>query len=520
MATRLKSLAIRLALPIAMIGATAVGVVSPAHAEPLAAEPPKVELTVPDKVVTADGRSKTVPIEVVNAGETAVTGLVVEFTATVPPIDPRIGFQPPAGCTAAAGCTVGDLAPGASKAYTFTVQPTADLPEAGVSFTVSVRDAGATWKKSATVTVEREKQGIDLEVADIPDIKLAPGKSAVLPISVRNNGNTTTKGVAIALAAQRYVNFPNNYANCVDVKDLPGIVCVFDLVLTPGSSFGIEPAHPLTVAVDRTAPGPADYTAGMYAFGLDDKVNAESLAAAAEAAKKPGTKLQLVPAAEKRAAAQRSIADDSELNEWDNSISFLVKVPLPQADSAALGDDFEGKIGAISTIKIGFRNNGPGAVLPRTPKWIHSAKVRIPSGLRLTKVDKRCVPNGDGQPRWSQPGRVNGHEYLCVASKPLAPAAQELFAFTGKIINGENEGTITVVGGVQDGHRANNVAEIDVKVTQPIATATPTPIAVSGGAGGGLAITGAPTGRIAATGLLFVFTGALALLLTRRRRPA
>lgn len=511
MANRLKRLAIRLALPIAMIGMTAVGVASPARAEAelTKVDPPVVELFVPSPVVTTDGRSKTVPFEITNVGKTAATGLVVDFASAAAPIDPRIGFQPPAGCTPT-GCTVGDLAPGARKTYTFTVRPTAALPVAGASFAVSVHDAGAEWRASTTVTVVRAARGVDLETAEIPDIKLAAGKSAVLPISIRNNGNTATEGVAIELAAQPFVTFPNNYSNCVDVEILPGIICYFDLTLEPGAVFTMSPSTPLTVTADPAAPGPAEYSASMFALNREDPSSNAKLAAARQAAKKAGSKLQLVP------AAQSLAVDESELNVWDNSTSFLVKVPLSPADSAAIGDTFEGKIGAISTVKIGLRNKGPATVLGPAKEWKHAVEVRIPSGLALTKVDKRCFPNGAGDPSWDKPGQVSGREYVCVATEWLAPGKQDLFSFSGKIKNGanEDEGTIKVLGGVQDLNESNDIAKVKVKVTAAGSGSG------SGGTGGGLAITGAPTGRIAGAGLLLVVTGALALVLTRRRETA
>jgi hypothetical protein len=498
-ALRLNNLALRLALPAAVIGLTALGTAVPAQA---AVESPDIEISVPDRVVTTDGASKTVPFEVLNTGETAVTGLVLDFKAA----GPAIGFQPPTGCTAT-GCTVGDLAPGARKSYTFTVKPTAALPTAGATLGLSVHDAEAKWQVESTVTVVRAALGIDLETAHIPDIKLDPGKSAPLPIQVRNNGNKVAEGVAIALAGQPYVTFPIKYSNCTAVKDLPGIICVFDGDLEPGSAFGLSPTTPLEVSADKAVPGPADYYLGMSAYGLDDTDQQAGIAAARKAAKEAGTKLELVP-------APRTLAvDQSELNEWDNSVSFYAKVGLNQADSVAIGDNFEGKVGDTRTIEVGFRNDGPAAMLGESKTWKHSAKVRIPSGLKLTKVDRDCVPNGDGEPSWDHPGQVSGHDYLCVASRQLAVGGKELFSFTAKIENGKNEdeGSITVDGGVQDPKKANNEAKIEVKLSTA---------ASSGGAGGGLPITGTPTGTIAGTGLLLVLAGAFALFLTRRRPVA
>jgi hypothetical protein len=404
---------------------------------------------------------------------------------------------------------VGDLAPGERKAYSFTLTPTKDLPATGVVLSLSVHDAGGQWHQATTVTVLPASPGIDLETAHIPDIRLAAGRSAVLPIAVRNNGNKATHSIAIAIAAPRHISFPTRYSNCVDVDDLPGVICVFDLTLPPGAVFTVSPTTPLTIAADRDAPGPADYYSGMSAYGLDDGGTDARLAAAAKASDRPGTKLTLVP------AARTLDVDQSELNDWDNTVSFFVKVALNPADSVAIGDAFEGRIGDTRTIKIGFRNDGPATVLPASRQWRHAAKVRIPSGVKLTKVDEDCVPDGDGEPSWDRPGQISGHDYLCLASAPLAPGAKQLFSFTAKIENGanEDEGSITVDGGVQDLKPGNNVATVQVKPAGDNGGG-----GTGGGSGGGLPITGAPAGRTAGAGLLLVLTGALALVLTRRRR--
>jgi hypothetical protein len=503
-APRWNSLAIRLALPAALIGMTAIGAATPAQAQ-AKAEQPEIEIFAPDRVVTTAGGSKTVRFQVVNNDRAPMTGLVLEFGTAGSPVDPRIGFQPPTGCTAT-GCTVGDLVPGASKRYSFTVKPTAELPAAGLILGLTVHDAGGEWQSATTVTVlPAAQQGIDLETAAIPDINLAPGTSAVLPISIRNNGNKATEGVAISLAAPKYVTFPNEYSNCVDVED-SGIICAFDLTLAPGAVFTISASTPLVVAADKVAPGPADYYSGLHAYGLEDDSNDANLAAAKRAVKRPGTKLQLVP------AVQSLAVDQSELNDWDNIVPFWVKVALNPADSVAIGDNFEGKVGDTRTIKVGFRNAGPAVVVGPTKKWTHSAKVRIPSGLALTKVDQDCVPNGDGEPSWDHAGQVSGHDYLCLVAEQMKVGEEELFSFTAKISDGDNEdeGSITVDGGVQDQKTTNDVAKIEVKLTG----------GDTGGSGGGLPVTGAPTGQVATAGLLLVLLGAFTLVLTRRRPTA
>ena len=494
-----------------MIGMTAVGAAGPAQAA-APAQQPEIKISAPERVVTTGTAGKSVPFEVINAGETAATGLTVDFAGATPALDPRLGFQPPQGCTAT-GCAVGDLAPGARKSFAFTVAPTAELPAIGSSIGLAVHDAGGEWKVTTTITVVRAASGIDLETARIPDLELAAGKSAVLPISVRNNGNEDTEGVAVALKAKSPISFPENYSNCVPAAELPGIVCVFDLVLAPGAVFTISPSTPLTVAAAPGAPGPGSHTAGLAAFGVDDESNDADLAAATKAAKGPGTELKLVP------AVQSLAVDERELNDWDNETSFLVKIPLNPADSQAVGGTFKGKAGDTRTVKVGIRNNGPATMLSRSGAWVHAAKVRTPSGLTLTKVDKRCVPNGDGDPSWDQGGRISGREYLCVASKQLAAGEQQLFSFSGKIRNGGDEGSVTVVGGVQDKNAANDVADVDVELTVAAGSGGGSGGTGTGGTGGGgLAVTGAPVGGIAGVGVLLVVAGGLILVLTGRRR--
>jgi hypothetical protein len=497
---RLHTLLGRLALPVAMIGLTSLGVAAPAHAAPEDQEP-EVFVFVPDRVVTVDGRAKTVTFDVINSGEVAASGVVAEFGSDESPIPASVGFTPPQGCTPTA-CDVGNLAPGARKSYSFTVKPTATLPELGASFGISVHDRGAEWIEGATVTVVRTEAGVDLEVGAVKDISLAPGKSATVPVAVRNAGNKAVDGVAIVLAGAPYVSFPNKYSNCVAAADLYGVICVFQQRLAEDEVLTISPSTPLKVKAAADAPGPQSYYAGLFALGLGDELELTA-AAKKKAAAAPESQLELVPARRGRA----DDVDPDELNEWDNVTSFFVKVSKNPADSVAIGGTFAGAIGDTRTIKVGIRNAGPAATLEPTAGWSLSADVTIPSGLELTKVDRNCFPLADGEPLPEQAGQVSGHFYRCLVADNLGVGAKALFSFTAKIENGDNEdeGSIKVDGGVQDPRTSNNVAKIEVRLT-------------GGGSGGGLPVTGAPAGTVAAGGALLLAGGVAAFVLARRRR--
>jgi hypothetical protein len=498
-ALRSNRLAVRLVSLLALIGMAALGAPGRAQAAP-SAERPEVRISSPARVVTVDGGTKRVPIQVSNLRETPVTGLVLDFASAAAPIDPRIGFQPPPGCTVT-GCAVGDLGPYGLRQYAYTVQPTPDLPAAGASFDVSVHDAGGRWRESVTVTVVPNGQSFDLEVAGPPVIRLKPGKSAVMPISVRNSGTRPTAGLVIEASGEAWLEWGYRYSNCSRGPET-GFVCAFDVALAPGAVYVISPSTPLTVGVGKTVPGPATYSGGMRVFS---PVRPADVAVARAAIERPGTKLELVP-------VTRTLDydyDPSELNGFDNVAAIRVEVPLNPADSVAIGDTFEGRVGDARTVEVGIRNDGPAISRRPGKSWKPSAKVRIPSGLKLTEVDENCVPNGDGEPSWDRPGQVSGHDYLCVGPEDgLSVAEQHLFSFTAVIEDGENEeeGSITVDGGVQDLKTADNEAKIDVKLTTAVGSA----------GGGGLPITGTPTTHVTVAGLLLVLLGACTMILTRR----
>ncbi|MEU4218444.1 hypothetical protein [Actinoplanes sp. NPDC026623] len=499
---RLHSLLGRLILPVAMIGTTALGAAVPAYAAPEPANPGEFWILAPDRVVTTDGRVKSVPFSVRNHGDDEVVGLMIEYDTAASKIDPSVGFVPPVGC-GAHSCAVGDMAGNSTRSFSFTVNPTAGLPALGSSFEVSVRDATGRFRHTTKITVVRTERGVDLEAAGIDDITLAPGKSAPIPVAVRNNGNEPVESFLVGLAGATYLSFPNKYSNCTSEPDLTGVVCFFQQTIAPGEVFTVADSTPLSVRADADAPGPADYYLGMYTFGGDAEVDPAVAAAKKSAAGRSGERLKLVPARVGRAAK----VNEGELNDWDNATSFVVTVSANPADIVALGGTFAGGIGDTRTIKVGFRNDGPAATTASQMSGFLVAKVSIPSGLSLTKVDPNCAPIADGEPDWDNWGQISGHQYACVTWFGLEKGHEDRFSFTAVINDGENEdeGSLTVDGGAQDPKTDNNTASIEVKVT-------------AGGSGGGLPVTGAPAGLLAGGGVLLLIGGAVAFVLARRRR--
>ncbi|MEV4637944.1 hypothetical protein AB0J80_11375 [Actinoplanes sp. NPDC049548] len=488
----------RFALSLALVGLASIGSALPAQADP-EEERAEVEVFVPDRIVTLDGKAKTVEFQVFNVGGVPAEGVRVEFTDDDgSPIPASVGFTAPEGC-APDGCDVGELAVGARKSYKFQVRPTADLPELGETVTVSARDGSGESVSLAHVSVLRAEAGVDLEVGTIEDMKVAPGKSATVPVVVRNAGNRPVEGLAVILAGAPFLSFASTYSNCVKVDELFGVACVFEQTLGADEVFTLSAATPMRVKVAANAPGPGEYFAGAIATGLDEDSDL-ALLAARERASTAKAPLKLVPVNQRRSSAA-----EGELNDWDNIASFFVKVSKNPADNVAVGATFTGAVGDTRTVKVGVRNDGPAAMLGPLQGWISFSKVRIPAGVELTKVDRDCMAVVDGKPVGDDGGEVHGRDYVCIAIENLGKGEQAVFSFTGTITGASSAGSVTVDGGEQDSKKSNDVAQIAVQLT-------------AGGSGGGLPVTGAPAGLLAGGGALLLAAGAAAFVIARRRR--
>ena len=500
---RLHSYLGRLALPTALIGLATIGLAPPAHAFP-GDERPLVEVFVPDEIVTVDGKSKTVEFTVVNGGETTAEDLVADFGSDDDPIPSSIAVTPPQGCDDLRNCELGDLAPGALKSFKFQVEPGADLSElSGATFPIFVRDRGAQWYVSADVSVFRVKAGVDLEVGAVENMKLAPGKSATVPVVVRNAGNRPVERVTVVLAGDDFISFPTTYSNCVAIDDVAATACFFEQPLGPDEVLTVSGATPLKLKVAADAPGPADYFAAVFATHVDPDLGIAERAAKRVAAAPTSRQLKLVPVNGQRAGAAED--EEPELNDWDNAVAFEVKVSRNPADTVAVGATFAGAVGETRTVEVGLRNDGPAATFGPFQGWVAGAMVTIPAGVDLTKVDENCFAMSDDSPIGEGPGEVHGRAYVCLTLENVKRGEEVLFSFTGKITGASAAGSVAVDGGVQDPKKSNDKAEIGIKLT-------------AGGSGGGLPVTGAPAGLLAGGGALLLAAGAIAFVTARRRR--
>jgi len=482
--------------PIALPAAAAVlvlgGLAAPAQAAP-EDEGPFVGVMIPEQISVIAGKTKTVRAEVLNIGEETVKDVVVSFTN----VDPAVQLTLPAGCDATS-CQVGDLEANGSKTLSITVAVTGDQLVSG--FDVSV------GPYTSPVSVVRSAGGVDLELEPIKELKLKRGQSTALPITVHNTGSEPVDSVGLLVLGEKGLTAYGDYSNCLSLYELdeeidqPGVICKFDEEFTPGSTFQVPAASPVKIGLDKDAGGPYTYLGAVLAVGVNDED------AALLAKKKTGKVLSLD--AVSKASGITDGDGPEDINAEDNIAEFGVAVGKSSADSAAIGTTVTGAGGDRKTLEVGVRNLGPTTVIPISDdfEWFPSVRVSIPAGVKLSEVDENCMPVG-GEEDFPKPGFVDGQDYLCVPELGLGVGETTTFAFTGTLTGDKsNPGSVVVDGGVQDGNAKNDKAAITVALTG------------AGGEGGGLPVTGAPTGWVALGGALLLLAGGVAAFVFRRRR--
>ncbi|MEU4622416.1 hypothetical protein AB0G04_20920 [Actinoplanes sp. NPDC023801] len=497
---RLRALISRLVLPAAVSALAVGGLALPAQAEPELGGFAYIGILSPETVTVINGQSKTVKFDLYNLSEVAAEDVVLNFGSTSEPISEDLGFVAPAGCTGNA-CVIGDFKPGQRRSVKFTVKPAASGaadPASSITLTTSI---GGQLSDETSITVVRtDKGGADIEVDDIADLKLSPGGSAEVPVTVRNSGNKDVTALGLVVAAPVGVTPALNYSNCEKDTDLGGFVCVFNDTLAAGGIFTLPDNMPLRIKVPAGAAGPYDYPVLVAAIGLTEKYVFDFAKRTAGAS---GRELTLEPVASV-SAREPEPADD--LNEDDNFTQFSVTVPKTAADSAAIGGVFEGEAGDDRSVKVGLHNLGPSAIIPPGMAWIQYVHVKMPTGVLLTRADDRCLPGTsliDIDETVTDLSEVT--DLVCLVLESVPDNGRHLFTLSAEIQDAEHEaGAVTVDGGVQDSRSGNDTAALTVKTT--------------GGTGGGLPITGAPAGLVAGGGAALLVAGALAYRMARRRR--
>jgi len=154
-------------------------------------------------------------------------------------------------------------------------------------------------------------------------------------------------------------------------------------------------------------------------------------------------------------------------------------------------------------IKVGAKNVGTAPWQPHDPHGV-AVYVYLPEGSFAESAPTSCA-GWDASPEgwnWESPGQPS-YKYACIAY-PINPGQSVLFEMTISVPSARpiRPGSVEVYLG--EGNRSNDTAPIVLRAS-------------AGGGGAGLPVTGGRTNILAGIGAGLLLTGALLLMLTRRR---
>lgn len=315
----------------------------------------------------------------------------------------------------------------------------------------------------------------ELRVAVHPDPgAVEPGGSLAVSVTVRNAGDVPARGVALRMEAHDGITLSDRHHNC-RYRGATSVWCRLladDVVIPPGRSYSLGAREHLRAARDATYPTVA-FTAD--AIGTDYVPPAEIASGF-----RPGNgpPLRFVPFPGDDNLETSPVRDNHQ----------VLDVPVHnQSDLAAVTDTLRGPLGSLAMVRIGARNNGPGA-LPAKVKVVFT----VPAGTtvmaspyeferdeEVIAQDCRAV-TADGTPlaeAWVK--QPSAGRYVCTA-RGGAVGATTTFSFTLRIDKdiADRGGYVMVTDGdpgrpSRDTKPADDMADVAVSVWPGPAWATP-----------------------------------------------
>jgi hypothetical protein len=479
-------------------------------ATPAYAAVPAIDVALPDVTVAAGSSTQIAPILFSNK-ETTVTGATMVYqlsggldgvSLSAPDESSDCTSDGPGKLTCTTPWETWISPDGVIGDFTAGIGATdAALGENGKVKVTFSADGVAPITRTADVNVA---EGVDLAAGAAKEINVKPGNSFEASLQVHNTTDKVVHGTAVIFDTDYPFVPTKQFANCFYAQGQVN-ACTFDHDLEPGATYQID--LPYQLRADTYAPstvaGEFEWlTAGDYA-DLIKFLDHNGYEGPGTAGSGGTLELQQLPAAS-------SLAKQTDTNPDNNWQSLTVNASGKQGtDFAAIGASVSAALGDIVKIPVGVRNNGPATLdRSRSGSSAVTAIITLPAGTKVVTVAHGCVKSDDDSLK-TKPGAL---QYACF-SDTLFPAKTQLtWEFGLKItkVVPNAEGAVEVNPACEcdrfsdDINKSNDVAKIVVNQT--------------GGAGGGLAITGPKAGLIGATGALLVSVGIAGFIVTRRRR--
>ncbi|MEU4040151.1 hypothetical protein [Streptomyces collinus] len=363
----------------------------------------------------------------------------------------------------------GDPAPGDNRQYFHLSPAQGTRPGDSAVLRYRVTAPGLpTVTGSTRIVIGRPTLVVDAR-PDRPVVD--PGGSLAVSLTIRNTGDVPARGVALFMDTREGLTPAERHSNC-RYRDGTSTWCrlpAADVVIAPGASYRLGAREVFRADRDATYPSVSFQAAALGT----DYVPPEPLASRYRAG--DGSALRLVPAGPRGAgSAGRS--------------STELKVSVRnKADLAAVGGTARGPVGSLAEVRVGVRNDGPGA-LPAAVR----VEFAVPRGTTVVSspyeferdeevLDQDCRALApDGTPLTSASERQpRARRYVCTA-RAGAAGTTTTFPFTLRIDKGGHHsgGRVTVSDGdagrpSHDTATANDTARVAVSVWPGPSWATP-----------------------------------------------
>ncbi|MER7416772.1 LPXTG cell wall anchor domain-containing protein [Micromonospora peucetia] len=368
----------------------------------------------------------------------------------------------------------------------------------------AVTSGGRTVTATSTVTLA---ENIDLQTAPEASVSGAPGSRVGAPATVRNGGDTTSRGAVLLMNGDYLYQYAGNFSNCRE-SEYAGVFCTFDEELEPGRSYRISAELPFQLHED-TRTGATLLSTSVWWTKDDWELTNRDWPLDG----KPGTGEKLRLVAEPKIRSQAQQTDPDKMNNYTD-ISVKVTGDNP-ADLSVKGATASGKNGDVVQVRPSVTNLGP-ALLEYQGGPVF--RVTIPEGTTAVEASGDCQPytsddewdqwNGN----WGEPG---AKEYGCQVTE-TPEGMENPYEFSLRIDKAvpDASGAVSVrLAG--DPNSKNDSGKIVIN-----------PVNAGGGEGGGdgdgdggtLPITGESTGLIAGIGGLLLVAGVGGYVVTKRRK--
>lgn len=315
--------------------------------------------------------------------------------------------------------------------------------------------------------------------------RVTPGGRVAVSLTLRNTGDVPARGVSLFIGTRDGLRMADKHRNC-RYRGTTSAWCRLppdDVVIPPGASYHLAAPEAFTLADDATYPTVTFEAAGLGA----DYVPPKEWASQYESGQ--GSALRYVPG-----AGHDDGKDAGAPYARSESAARLELAVRSTSDLVALADTARGPVGSRADVRIGVRNDGPGA-LPANVK----VEFAVPAGTTVVSspydferdeevLDQDCrALAANGSPLAEASVRQpSARRYVCTAHAGKS-GATTTFPFTLRIDKEMKHrgGRVTVADGdshhpSNDPKTANDSADVAVSVWPGPAWATPGVCATAG----------------------------------------